>query len=292
MLEKSGTIKNPLTIIAIFAGITEISGTAILPFLSEKNQDIYIYIWFLIIFPLILITLFFITLNFNHKVLYAPSDFQDDENFFKTFQPASNNEIIKKIKEQSKDIENELIKETTNFKTNNKIDHNTVDKKQKDKVLFSKEPASKTKTNKEKLRNLQGRYFLTKELVLNKISKDTGITIVRNQKINTKYQQHTSFDGIMESNKKFTIIEVNYIYKPEYINNVFKSKFLQALNEIEKFTDQTKIEIKLLIAIATDTPIIDHDKIKNTILSRVGITPFEVEVQLFNIEDLEKEFIT
>jgi hypothetical protein len=81
MIEKIGSVKNPLTIIAIFAGIAEVSGTGVLPFVSSSNQIYFIY--FLIIFPLSLVILFFLTLNFNHKVLYAPSDFQDESNFIK-----------------------------------------------------------------------------------------------------------------------------------------------------------------------------------------------------------------
>ena len=79
MQTKVVTIKNPLTVIAIFAGTAEISGTAVLPFLGANSQEIYL--WFLMLFPFALITLFFITLNWNHKVLYAPSDFQDEDNF-------------------------------------------------------------------------------------------------------------------------------------------------------------------------------------------------------------------
>jgi len=81
MTEKVGLIKNPLTIIAIFAGIAEVSGTIVLPFIAQSNQSLFIY--FLILFPSILVLLFFITLNFNNKVLYAPSDYQDETNYIK-----------------------------------------------------------------------------------------------------------------------------------------------------------------------------------------------------------------
>jgi len=84
MTEKIGLIKNPLTVIAIFAGIAEVSGTVVLPFISENNQLTFIY--FLIIFPSILVTLFFLTLNFNNKALYAPSDFNNEENYIKIFK--------------------------------------------------------------------------------------------------------------------------------------------------------------------------------------------------------------
>ncbi|WP_233270870.1 hypothetical protein [Pseudomonas sp.] len=71
--------KNPLTIIAIFAAIVEASALASLPFLKEDSQDLYT--WFLVGFPPFLTLLFFVTLNFNYKVLYSPSDFNNPGDF-------------------------------------------------------------------------------------------------------------------------------------------------------------------------------------------------------------------
>ena len=76
-------INNPMTIIAIFAAISETSAAATLPFLN--NEDRAIYIWFLISFPFYLLFLFFLTLNFNYRSLYSPSDFGKDKNFLKVF---------------------------------------------------------------------------------------------------------------------------------------------------------------------------------------------------------------
>tara|TARA_R110002167_G_scaffold504_2_gene2302 strand:- start:432 stop:737 length:306 start_codon:yes stop_codon:yes gene_type:complete len=79
MLEKFKKVTNPLSIIAIFAGITEIMCTTALAAVSDKNE-IWI-IMFLVSFPFALVLMFFLTLNFNHKVLYAPSDYSDEANF-------------------------------------------------------------------------------------------------------------------------------------------------------------------------------------------------------------------
>ena len=93
-LAKVGAIKNPLTIIAIFAGIAEISGTLVLPHISSENQ--YLYIWFLMSFPSVLVVIFFLTLNFNHRVLYAPSDFRDEKDFLSLMKKASIAEVFEK----------------------------------------------------------------------------------------------------------------------------------------------------------------------------------------------------
>lgn len=81
-MNNTGIVKNPLSVIAIFAGVAEISGTGILPFIATENQELYI--WFLMLFPFTLVLLFFATLNWNHKTLYAPSDFKSDESFLQS----------------------------------------------------------------------------------------------------------------------------------------------------------------------------------------------------------------
>ncbi|QJI44500.1 hypothetical protein HKK52_27270 [Pseudomonas sp. ADAK2] len=79
-------ISNPMTIIAIFAAISETSAAVSLPFLDNAEREIYI--WFLISFPFYLLFLFFLTLNFNYRSLYAPSDFEKDKYFVKVMDDA------------------------------------------------------------------------------------------------------------------------------------------------------------------------------------------------------------
>ncbi|PHN21064.1 hypothetical protein [Pseudomonas sp. ICMP 561] len=66
---------NPISIIAMFAALCEASATTVLPHLDEENRQIYI--WFLKAFPSALVVLFFLTLNFNSRVLYPPVDPSD-----------------------------------------------------------------------------------------------------------------------------------------------------------------------------------------------------------------------
>lgn len=84
MLEKFRKVDNPLTIIAIFAGITEVAASVALPLLNQDTQQVFV--WFLIIFPFALIAAFFITLNFNTRVLYAPGDYRDDKTFLEALR--------------------------------------------------------------------------------------------------------------------------------------------------------------------------------------------------------------
>lgn len=95
MIEKIGSVNNPLTIIAIFAGLAEIAGTIVLGVVDKSIQEIFV--WFVMLFPMLIVLLFFITLNFNPKVLYAPSDFKNEENFLETFHGAQ--KIVRELDE-------------------------------------------------------------------------------------------------------------------------------------------------------------------------------------------------
>lgn len=79
MPKEMGHVKNPLTVIAIFAGIAETSGAVILPFLDKDIQGVFV--WFLMFFPCLLIAFFFGVLYRKHHVLYAPSDYKEDKSF-------------------------------------------------------------------------------------------------------------------------------------------------------------------------------------------------------------------
>jgi hypothetical protein len=84
MTEKIKKINNPLTIIAFFAALAEVNATVALG-LIDKNLH-YIFIWFIIGFPTILVICFFLTLNFNTKVMYSPSDYKEDKSFMDLFR--------------------------------------------------------------------------------------------------------------------------------------------------------------------------------------------------------------
>jgi hypothetical protein len=83
-------ITNPMTIIAIFAAFSETSAAVSLPFLGQEERGLYV--WFLISFPFYLLLLFFATLNFNYKSLYAPSDFAKGKHFMKVMDDGGRSE--------------------------------------------------------------------------------------------------------------------------------------------------------------------------------------------------------
>lgn len=87
MIEKIKKVSNPLTIIAFFAALAEVNGTIVFNLVPAELKELFL--WFIISFPVLLVVLFFFTLNFNPRVIYAPSDFNNEDNYMKALTLSS-----------------------------------------------------------------------------------------------------------------------------------------------------------------------------------------------------------
>jgi hypothetical protein len=79
MASPPGHVGNPLTLMAVFAGLSEAVSAAALPFVDGEAQDRLI--WFVTLFPSALVALFFLTLWISPRRLYGPGDFKTDEGY-------------------------------------------------------------------------------------------------------------------------------------------------------------------------------------------------------------------
>lgn len=95
-------VSNPLTIIAIFAGLAETLATVALVKLPLEIQQTFVY--FVIAFPSGIVLLFFFVLYFKNIVLYAPSDFDDQNHYLEA------NHVKKTLNERVDEIFNEINK--------------------------------------------------------------------------------------------------------------------------------------------------------------------------------------
>lgn len=77
MIEKITKISSPLSIFLMFGVIIELGITALFPFLSPDERAIFLY--FILIFPVLLLVTFIGLIVFRSSSLYGPSDFRTDE---------------------------------------------------------------------------------------------------------------------------------------------------------------------------------------------------------------------
>ena len=130
------TKQNPLGIIAIFAGLSEVAGTVMIPYLSIDLQAVFI--WFVMTFPILIVGLFFLVLYQKPQNFYSPDYYKDEQNFVATILKISRTEIDDLYNELSnEDIPEEVREriETKIMKIEDNFEDITKQQKIEDDVL-------------------------------------------------------------------------------------------------------------------------------------------------------------
>ncbi len=148
------SIRNPLTVIVIFAGIAEVAMTVTLVKLSENTQ--YIFIWFVMIFPLVLIGAFFFILYKKPAVLFSPSDYKKDEMYLTSIGSQDHYEKLVIKVEQLEQISETLQRYINELAKNIDDSKVSIEKERLEELRFYQE-----------LEKNNLFIFLTKELGMN-----------------------------------------------------------------------------------------------------------------------------
>ncbi|MFO7596495.1 MAG: hypothetical protein R6W92_09155 [Desulfocurvibacter africanus] len=262
MIAKVSHVKNPLTVIAIFAGLAEVSGTVVLPFLEKDTQNIYV--WFLMVFPCLLVLFFFITLYLKHYVLYAPSDFRDDKLFADLFVRGSGAVRVQKLEEE---IEAETVSES-----------------------IPQQVTPETISAKDILkRDVRATAMLAEELVLAKLSKDLGVEFVRH--VTPRGQPNNMLDAVAMIPGKSFAVEVKYIRQgflsTEYMTRTFDN--VQAF--ISTLPAELRHNFQFVVAVALGNEALGREERYRAMINRVAAKyPFSTRIEIYNFTELEKEF--
>ena len=287
MQNKIGAVKNPLSVIAIFAGIAEISGTIVLPHIDPNNQELFI--WFLMLFPSTLVVLFFITLNWNYKVLYAPSDFKDEEHFV-NMQKATTSEIFMKM---SDELTSEDEAEETS--SNNESDKNVLNLDEARNVISDSEirlsmgkisTKEERKQHSEIMRSINRQRMregrLLEDILMNKLQSELGLNIERDMKIQGDNYMFM-LDGVARNGGNMTVIEVKRMNRNTFnrsgqvaLVDRFRG-FYQTLNDAEKK------EFSLIFAVATDD---EPEKMRSYLEHLLSPLEFKYFIKVYQVDEL------
>lgn len=278
MIEKIGPIKNPLTIIAIFAAIAEISGTLVLPFIAAANQAVYV--WFLMIFPILLITLFFLTLNFNHRVLYAPSDYKNEENFLHSLPRATYTE--KALKLETEVLEEQAAtaqaeKESTSTSGERPVEPST--QKMSPQVVSYEDLVA---------RSPQARHMLAEDLIFRKLASEFSSEIQREVRVGYAGGPYI-FDGIVREGPTTTVIEVKYSRQAFFPSAYLRETLSRIQKSLATFPAREIQGVRVLLAIATDEQGANQARVAEQVDRLRTEFPFAIELRFYSLAELKRE---
>lgn len=100
-------IRNPLSVIVVFAGIIEVALTVTLIKLPVESQDIFI--WFVMFTTILLIGSFFYVLYKKPAVLFSPSDYEDESKYLDSIGEARDIQKLNSRTDQLEQVSNSII---------------------------------------------------------------------------------------------------------------------------------------------------------------------------------------
>lgn len=258
--------RNPLGIIALFIVLVYGIAALVLGISSgnlQTNEKLPI-IWFLVIFPLIVLITFYRLVSLHHVKLYAPQDFQDKEGFFRALTP---HEQKKRLEEEIQNAEEEVRPEESDSQ----------------KILEDKPNKLEIEGSLLKTISTRHAYVLAEELAIREIENEYGVSIHRQVAVGKNY----GIDGVFLKNGTPIVIEIKYVRSPITLRFIAK-------REVERFSKimETMLPKPSFLFVA----IVEHltsdiiKKEKEILKVYFDNSNLPVEIKFYDFQKLKEKF--
>jgi hypothetical protein len=251
--------RNPLGIIALF--IVLIYGIAGLVFgtsseILQPNERLPL-VWFLVLFPCVVLVAFYFLVTLHHTKLYAPQDFPEAEGFFRAMTP---NEQKERLEQEIRESESDAVV---------RGDGNTLAVEMEGAGIF-------------KTVALRQDWVMAEELAFREIESEFGITIQRN----VAAGPDQGFDGIFIQQGRLTVIEVKYVRSPRWRQSVEA-----ALKHIQRAAANIKPAQSFILALVTEplTPKQRESEIAH-VRELLALSSLQVELRIYDFVDLKVKY--
>ena len=252
--------RNPLGIIALFIVLVYgIAGTVLSTsseFLGEGQREIFV--WFLVLFPVVVFIGFLWLVSKHHTKLYAPTDYQTEEGFFRSLTPEEKKEKIRKEAEAFAD-----------------------ESSQEDEV------AVKADENKQEvpLRNesINERILLAEELVLREVQYEYGSSITRDASLGNDL----GLDGLFAKDGKGYGVEVKLVR-----DRINKPALKNEIRKYSQFTFKRNFRnFHFVLAFAVEDIFrFDEAGVKEFVKNVSNSAGINIEVKVYSLPELRDKY--
>ncbi|MBN1971178.1 MAG: hypothetical protein JW870_17560 [Candidatus Delongbacteria bacterium] len=267
MKSSKGFAKNPLGIIALF--ISLIYGFACIVLSTSIDNfktacERLPLIWFIILFPVLILWVFVYLVKNHHEKLYAPGDFRNEENFLKSMdknsQSAKINEEINTIVED----EEEVSKDTN---------------------------AEPRKMSPSDISSLKQNYLLAEEFAIKEFGIKYNVSLNRNMLVKVgKSGKRFEFDGIGENNGELYLVEVKFATL-RYLSDRLKHRIKDFINEIisnEDALSHGMVDLRPVIIIVSESD--NNSSIKRELEEYIKTFDYKIIGMVYSFGELKRSY--
>ena len=227
-------------------------------------------IWFVVLFPLLVLAAFYRLVTKHHGKLYAPADYKDDKSFLKTL-PAE---------QQRARLEEEIV--STELYTAQPTHEAAAPPNIGDSSLQRESSPSSN--------DIRSQYLLAERLAVQKLEKEFRISF--QTQVSFGEGRATAFDAVADEGDRFTAVEVKYLRKPNAIPAPFRDALYRAVPAYGLVAKRNENKgFRLVIAVVADfTDPEDIERVTRQISRVIADAPIPTELRVFKFEELKNEF--
>lgn len=280
--------RNPLGVIALFIVLVyAISGwvfTQSAPSLNDTQKTILIL--FIVIFPCVILLVFYRLVANHHTKLYAPIDYRDDQAFLTAAAPSRQGDRLRE----------ELRKETENL-----IEEGVEGPVASDSIASDSHAGGgvipEQRTNKEpeigskktEIADLVQSAYLAETLVLQDLENELGFPINRNVRMGVAGKS-MEVDGVIRRPEGAIFVEVKYLRSksilPQLLRNV--AKRIDMMTSV--FQKMNLLPMKdFILAIVVHGGEEFREEVKN-VLDSEDLEKIDFEVRVYSFDDLLNKY--
>jgi len=271
--------RNPLGVIALFlllvygvAGL--VFSTAAKTLTPTERQPL---IWFLVVFPILVLWLFGWLVARHHTKLYAPSDYGDAEGFFRALSVGEQRARL--------DAETEAVQKAVPSENAVSTASSSASPVSGSGTTTSKDessPGSGSGVASER-RELRAAILLAQELVFRELEAEFKLPVLRNVQLPGGLQ----VDGLVRTPPNGKAITAKYIRSPKNVSNIVRALVLEGL----RIYRGSKIRVEPLLVLVVDSVKgNDVDLIRHKLRTELHAAGVEIENRVYDFGELQRKF--
>jgi hypothetical protein len=251
--------RNPLGIVALF--IVLVYGIAGLVLgVSSKNlehSERLPLVWFLVVFPVVVLAVFYLLVTRHHVKLYAPHDFPDAEGFFRALTPSEQKE---RLDQEIRELES----------AGPAIEHHGI-------IAVEMEGTGLVKDL-----SVRQAWILAEDLVFRELESEFGVPIQRQVAVAGDY----GVDGVFLDRGRLKVVEIKFTHHQRLARLVRK-----AAEQFSRFADKVQPAPSFILAIVVEA--LPHEQLKHErarCLEQLKSMPFPIDLRIYDFGELKEKY--
>lgn len=266
-------VKNPIGIIALFISLIYAFANLLLGATAGTldHSERFPLIVFIVLFPVVVLGVFYLLVTKHHGKLYAPGDYKDDKSFLRTLTQEERELKLEKEAQEVQDAQKEAREE---IQASGNGQANVQPGETEAQTPVQEKPQSVQRTS-----DIRSEIQLVESLVVSKFESEFKQRAERDVGIGGT---GVSFDALFDTTGKLTFIEVKMVRHPASFSMMLDRILYNAV-VADRYLNSN---FNLIVALVHEFDSTELARIENVWRRRTEACPAKVELRLIPRSDL------